>query len=209
MLTYDLLDAKGNVVFVENGRKILLDTGCPKEEYPSYMIGPDVYENVGQHVDEVRGYPRLCKYDILIDLAGKKLYMDTDPIAFEGTEVKFSYVGAYLKMKITSNGKEHDFLFDTGAPHSYVDESWIPADILAKGPTHYVKDFNPMVKHFESPAYMVPVTFAGKTYATELCLPPQHVRDGFRGISGGVLGGVLLNHFKVLISFRDQRLVVA
>ncbi len=207
MVTYDLLDAKGNVVFVENGRKVLLDTGCPLPQYPEHMIDSNVYENVGHRIDEVRGFPRLCNNDILIDLPGKKLYMDSRPIAFEGTEVKFILMGCYIRMKMTSNGKVHDFLFDTGAPHSYVEESWIPAEILAAGPTRYIKDYNPMVGHFESPAYEVPVTFAGKTYVTELCLPPQPVRDGFKGVSGGVLGGAILNHFKILIDFRNQRLV--
>lgn len=207
MVCYDLLDANGNVVYVENGRKVLLDTGCPVPEYPKHMIGPEVYENVGHRIDEIRGYPRLCNQDILVDLPGKKLYMDTNSIAFEGTEVKYSLFNSYMLMKMTVNGKERPFLFDTGAPHSYVDESWIPAEILAAGPTRYVKDYNPMFKHMESPAYNVPVTFAGKTYVTELCLPPSHARVGLDRFCEGVLGGALLNHFAILMDFRNQRIV--
>ncbi|PWJ70111.1 MULTISPECIES: hypothetical protein [unclassified Fibrobacter] len=206
MNTYDLLDANGNVVFVENGRKVLLDTGCPLSEYPKHMINSNVFENVGHVIAEVRGYPRLCDYDILIDLPGKKLYIDTNPIAFEGTAVNYRLINNSIRMEMTANGKEHVFIFDTGAPHSYVDESWIPPEILTAGPTRYVKDYNPMLGRLESPAYNVPVTFAGKTYITELCLPPQHVRNGLQGI-GGVLGGALLNHFKILIDFRNQRVI--
>lgn len=174
-----LIVHEGHLVVEVEGRRALIDTGCPEtlgrgvplsiggrsfELHESFhgITVESISEPVGCPFEIVIGMDVLSSYDVTFSFKRAEVVLWTvyEP---EGDVVRLgSFFGAPT-IPIEVNSEMHKVIFDTGAPVSYLSERFIREFELIENRT----DFFPLWGTFETAVRRVPVTIG----STERMLP--------------------------------------
>lgn len=197
----------------DRGSKVLVDTGSPLSFHAegAVALGGDTYnvgtslmgvddgyltDNIGTRVDGLVGMDILGGCGVLVDVPGGRVVLGypTAGMTRVPSSVEFGYVFLDMDMR----GRGTTVIFDTGAPTSYVSESFTEG--LASVGT--VEDFNPSVPGgtFETPIFEFPAAFAGEAFGMRAgYLPGLMQALTLLGV-GGVVGMELLRRRPFLIA---------
>lgn len=209
MITYDLIDAKGYLVFKDERQKtILVDTGSPSS-YLNFKetLGSEMTPWIGVEVDELWGLDKLCNYNILVDTSNRKITFGGDEVQLNGNDIGYYIHHHHMAIKVKVNGVDRNVVFDTGATHSYIDSHWVDTSATATGIVH---DCSPIAGEFQAATYLGKIQLGAVEFEADLNVPPSNVKQAFAYLGDhGVFGDVILKNFKVLMDFKNHKLVLA
>lgn len=218
----DLYD--GHLILIEDGMKILVDTGCPvtigrervfkfiDEEHSCYTSfeGRDIkgISQLMEHdVDVLLGMDIISKYYVQTDYKNKQATFSVEPLLIEQmTSVpiirgKMGEICINLEVK----GENAIFALDTGARISYIDQSFT----VGENQIGTRDDFNPMINHFKTPFFAMEASIGERCFPVNFgVLPPMLAMPlQMMGIYG-VIGFDLFNAFMVVMDFNDNKLYI-
>lgn len=216
-----ILDAdliKGHFIVTDNGKRALIDTGCPfiinDENKQSKPMGElylnDARRNVDPTIDEFRGLEYFAQRKVLFDYRKAAVV-----IADQGDEVdpvhpvaEFPITGLPDRIVISAviGGVKRNLIFDSGASiANYLTES------IAKTGTSCgtVKDFHPQKGKYTVNLFSLPVEVGGETVDIPFGVQPADIdRDVQMSGAVGVIGIGLYERFQVLVDCPNQRIVL-
>ena len=214
MKEYRLQIVSDHLLIESEGGLVLVDTGSPMSFHKDGVISlcGDAYnvprslmnvnaayvsDKVGTEVSELLGMDIIGKYDTLIDVHQGTITFGCN---LEGCSTVPSFtiqgcIGVYMLV----DGKEAKVFVDTGAPTSYIGNSFTNGKVAVDT----VSDFSPMASNetFETPVYELSAEFAGKAFTMKLGNLPGELAMmlSFLGADGAV-GMELLKRFPIIIS---------
>lgn len=216
-----ILDAdliKGHFIVTDNGKRALIDTGCPfiinDENKQSKPMGElylnDARRNVDPTIDEFRGLEYFAQRKVLFDYRKAAVV-----IADQGDEVdpvhpvaEFPITGLPDRIVFSAviGGVKRNLIFDSGASiANYLTES------IAKTGTSCgtVKDFHPQKGKYTVNLFSLPVEVGGETVDIPFGVQPADIdRDVQMSGAVGVIGVGLYEKFQVLVDCPNQRIVL-
>ncbi|MBR2900116.1 MAG: hypothetical protein IKC23_10930 [Fibrobacter sp.] len=216
-----ILDAdlvKDHFIITDNGRRVLVDTGCPfiinDENKQSKPMGElylnDVRRNVDPAIDEFRGLEYFAQRKVLFDYRKAVVV-----IADQGDEVdlvrpvaEFPISGLPQRIVFSAviDGVSRNLIFDTGASiANYLTES-----IAKTGtPCGKTEDFFPLKGKYTVNLFSLPVKVGGETVDIPFGVQPADIdRDVQMSGAVGVIGIGLYKNFQVLVDCPNKRLVL-
>lgn len=216
-----ILDAdliKGHFIVTDNGKRALIDTGCPfiinDENKQSKPMGElylnDARRNVDPTIDEFRGLEYFAQRKVLFDYRKAAVV-----IADQGDEVdpvhpvaEFPITGLPDRIVFSAviGGVKRNLIFDSGASiANYLTES------IAKTGTSCgtVEDFHPQKGKYTVNLFSLPVEVGGETVDIPFGVQPADIdRDVQMSGAVGVIGIGLYKNFQVLVDWPNRRLVL-
>ncbi len=209
---------KDHFIITDNGRRALIDTGCPfiindgnKRRIPmGEGFLQDARRNVDPTIDEFRGLEYFAQRKVLFDYRKAAVV-----VADQGDEVdpvhpvaEFPITGLPIRIMFSAviDGVSRKLIFDTGASiANYLTES------IAKTGTSCgtVEDFHPQKGKFPVDLFSLPVEVGGETVDIPFGVQPADIdRDVQMSGAVGVIGVGLYKNFQVLVDCPNRRLVL-
>ncbi len=219
--TYSINLFDGHLIFAEEGRQILLDTGSPlslsrdgevvimgmthqcSRRLPMYG-GPDEFSKlIGYDIDVLLGLDILRDYKVKIDYAARELTISDTAFDTEGYSRVPLSLRIYYLLPMTVNGSPHTFALDTGARISYIHAK----ETSQLQPIDEREDFNPEVGRFTTPIFQMSATVAQHTFPVQFGNAPSRLATalGLFGIEG-IIGYDLFAAFTVILDLSASRL---
>lgn len=209
---------KDHFIITDNGRRALIDTGCPfiinDENKQSKPMGElylnDARRNVDPTIDEFRGLEYFAQRKVLFDYRKAVVV-----IADQGDEVdpvhpvaEFPITGLPIRIMFSAviDGVSRKLIFDSGACiANYLTES-----IAKTGtPCGTVEDFHPQKGKYTVNLFSLPVEVGGETVDIPFGVQPADIdRDVQMSGAVGVIGVGLYKNFQVLVDLPNRRLVL-
>lgn len=210
--------AKDHFIINDDGKRVLIDTGCPfiindgnKQSKPmGELYLNDARRNVDPTIDEFRGLEYFAQRKVLFDY--KKAVV---VIADQGDEVdpvhpvaEFPISGLPIRIMFSAviDGMSRKLIFDSGACiANYLTES-----IAKTGtPCGTVEDFHPQKGKYTVNLFSLPVEVGGETVDIPFGVQPADIdRDVQMSGAVGVIGIGLYKNFQVLVDLPNKRLVL-
>lgn len=216
-----ILDAdlvKDHFIITDNGRRVLVDTGCPfiinDENKQSKPMGElylnDARSNVDPTISEFRGLEYFAQHKVLFDYKKAAIIVadqgdDVAPV-HPVAELPISGLPGRIVFSVVIGGESHKLIFDTGASiANYLTES------IAKTGTSCgtVEDFHPQKGKYTVNLFSLPVEVGGETVEIPFGVQPADIdRDVQMSGAVGVIGVGLYKNFQVLVDCPNKRLVL-
>ena len=203
----------------DNGQGLLLvDTGSPvslhrdgyidimhkRHDVPkSYMtVNPHfLTEKVGVEIAGLLGMDIICKYQVWIDVATGVDFLD-----FESVDNGLPYCRQVATFNVAGipgiiveiNGRRVRLLFDTGAPVSYIADSFIAGTPVVDT----VEDFSPLTggESYTVDLHLLTTGFAGETFDVAYGSMPPTVAMLLKAYGAdGIIGYDLMSKFRVVV----------
>ena len=220
-----ILDAdlvKDHFIINDDGRRVLVDTGCPVNINPANMRR---YPGLDQHLEGARGFvdPTLdefwgleyfAQHKVLFDYRKKAIMVadqDDDIIVVHPIAefpLRPSNINPRLIIPMKIAGVERKMVFDSGACiANYITES------IATTGTEVGSVFdehpNPDIGRYEVKLFNLPVEIGGETVDIPFGVQPADIdRDVQMSGAVGVIGVGLYKNFQVLVDCPNKRLVL-
>ena len=209
---------KDHFIITDNGKRALIDTGCPfvindgnKQSKPmGELFLNDARRNVDPSITEFRGLEYFAQRKVLFDYRKAVVV-----IADQGDEVdpvhpvaEFPISGLPFRIVFSAvvGGKKRELIFDSGASiANYLTES------IAKTGTSCgtVEDFHPQKGKYTVNLFSLPVEVGGETVDIPFGVQPTDMdRDVQMSGAVGVIGVGLYKNFQVLVDLPNKRLVL-
>ncbi|SHH64231.1 hypothetical protein SAMN05720761_12057 [Fibrobacter sp. UWCM] len=209
---------KDHFIITDNGRRALIDTGCPfiinDENKQSKPMGElylnDARRNVDPTIDEFRGLEYFAQRKVLFDYRKAVVVIadqgdEVDPV-HPVAEFPISGLPIRIVFSVVIDGVSHKLIFDTGASiANYLTES------IAKTGTSCgtVEDFHPQKGKYTVNLFSLPVEVGGETVDIPFGVQPADIdRDVQMSGAVGVIGVGLYKNFQVLVDLPNKRLVL-
>ena len=209
---------KDHFIITDNGRRALIDTGCPfvinDENKQSKPMGElylnDARRNVDTTIDEFRGLEYFAQRKVLFDYRKAVVVIadqgdEVDP-AHPVAEFPISGLPFRIVFSAVVGGKKRELIFDSGACiANYLTES-----IARTGtPCGMVEDFHPQKGKYNVHLFSLPVEVGGDTVEIPFGVQPADIdRDVQMDGAIGVIGIGLYKNFQVLVDCPNRRLVL-
>jgi hypothetical protein len=215
---FDVDLVKGHFIVTDNGKRALVDTGCPfiinDENKYSIPKGEqyldDVRRNVDSTINEFRGLEYFALHKVLFDYKKAAII-----VADQGDEVdpvhpvaEFPILGLPYRIlfDMTIDGKVRKMIFDTGASiTNYLTES-----IATTGtPDGTIVDFHPEKGEYTVELFKHSVEIGGEKVGIPFGTQLDEIDEDVRASGAvGVIGIGLYKKFQVLVDFPNKRLVL-
>ncbi|WP_295058255.1 hypothetical protein [uncultured Fibrobacter sp.] len=209
---------KGHFIVTDNGKRALIDTGCPfiinDENKRSIPMGElylnDARRNVDPTISEFRGLEYFTQHKVLFDYKKAAIIVadqgdEVDP-AHPVAEFPISGLPIRIVFSAVIDGVSRKLIFDTGASiANYLTES-----IAKTGtPCSTVEDFHPQKGKFPVDLFSLPVEVGGETVDIPFGVQPADIdRDVQMSGAVDVIGVGLYKNFQVLLDCENRRLVL-
>ena len=221
--TFDINLFDGHLIIDNNGQKVLVDTGSPvtigrsdhfmfmDQEYKSMtsLMGHDISsisEMMGYDIDVLMGLDVIGEYEMFTDYKNGKVTFSSEKIPFEPvcTTPITREMGAICVI-LRVKGKDVKLALDTGAKISYIAESYTSDE----NETEFRKDFHPAIGQFETPIYAMEASVDGRSFPVNFGKLPSLFAMSLQmvGIEGAI-GYDLFSAFKVLLDFKNNKLLI-
>ena len=216
-----ILDAdliKGHFIVTDNGKRILIDTGCPfvindgnKNSIPmGEMYLQDARRNVDPTISEFRGLEYFAQRKVLFDYRKAAVVVanqgDDVSVVHPVAEFEISGLPHRIVFRAVIGGESHNLIFDTGASiANYITES-----IARTGtPCGSTEDFHPQMGTYTVDLFSLPLEIGGETVSIPFGIQPAVVEPHVRAAGAeGVIGIGLYERFQVLVDCPNQRIVL-
>ena len=209
--TFDITPIKDHIVFTDNGKRVLLDTGCPyiiTEENKHTITGgarflDSAKKDVASDIDEFRGMEYFEQHKVLLDFSNLKVYVaDPDealPVDSPVAEFGVEYTRGRIMFDLNVGGSDRKMIFDTGA--SITDYM---SSAIARTGTYFdtIEDFNPFLGKFKVDRYKLTVKVGTDTFDIPFGELPAPVG------AEGIIGVGLYKRYKVLFGIPGKKLVL-
>lgn len=209
---------KDHFIITDNGRRALIDTGCPfiinDENKQSKPMGElylnDARRNVDPAIDEFRGLEYFAQRKMLFDYRKAAVVVadkgdEVDPV-HPVAEFPISGLPIRIMFSAVIDGMSCKLIFDSGACiANYLTES-----IAKTGtPCGTVEDFHPQQGKYTVNLFSLPVEVGGETVDIPFGVQPADIdRDVQMSGAVGVIGIGLYKNFQVLVDLPNKRLVL-
>jgi hypothetical protein len=212
-----------HIIAIINDKKVLLDTGAPfsfsdgssleilgeKYNFPSDFFGvtiDNINNLLGTQINVFLGLDVLSKLNFLIEWSKNNIYFSSEPIKIDGVRIypDFSYGPPLLNIRIED--KVLRVYLDTGAKISYM-----KSEITSCYPLVWkAKDFYPILGHFETNIYELPITLANYTFKIKVGNLPSILQRflDMMGNPDGVLGNDVFGYFDICFNFTNKELIL-
>ena len=218
ILDADLIN--DHFIVTDNGKRILVDTGCPFDINEANMRK---YPGLDRHLEGARGFvdPTLnefwgmeyfARHKVLFDYRKKAIMvadqgddiMVVHPIAEYPLHSYIRFPRVIISMKIA--GIDRKMVFDSGACiANYITESIATTGTDAGS----VFDEHPVLGPYEVKLFELPVEIGGETVGIPFGIQPSEVDHDVRADGAvGVIGSGLYENFQVLVDCPNRRLVL-
>ena len=209
---------KDHFIVNDNGRRALVDTGCPyvinDENKHSRPHGEDYLNDARRNVDptiaEFRGLEYFAQRKVLFDYrkAGVVVADQGDEVDLVRPVAEFPISGLPQRIVFSAvvGGEKRELIFDSGASiANYLTES-----IAKTGtPCGKTEDFFPLKGKFPVDLFSLPVEFGGETVDIPFGVQPADIdRDVQMSGAVGVIGVGLYKNYQVLVDCPNKRLVL-
>ena len=218
MKTYHVDFVKDHWVADVDGRKCLIDTGCPvniNDENKNQIAGlaehlEDARRNVALDIAEFLGMEFFNQHKVLLDYKNAKVVV-ADPsenIAIENPVAEFILRDIPGRIVFNANvgGVVRCMIFDTGASVTdYLSGSTAKPGMF----TASVIDFRPAIGEYSVDRYMLPVKIGRESVDIPFGIQTAQVEPYVRCIGAdGVIGVGLYSKYQVLIDFSGKKMVL-
>ena len=209
---------KGHFIVTDNGKRTLIDTGCPfiinDENKQSKPMGElylnDARRNVDPAIDEFRGLEYFAQRKVLFDYRKAVIVIadqgdEVDPV-HPVAEFPISGLPGRIVFSAVIDGMSRKLIFDSGACiANYLTES-----IAKTGtPCGTTEDFHPQLGKYAVNLFSLPVKVGGETVDIPFGVQPADIdRDVQMSGAVGVIGIGLYKNFQVLVDCPNRRLVL-
>lgn len=209
---------KGHFIVTDNGKRILIDTGCPfvinDENKRTIPMGElylnDARRNVDPTIAEFRGLEYFAQRKVLFDYRKAVVVIadqgdEVDPV-HPVAEFPISGLPQRIVFSAVVGGEKRELIFDSGASiANYLTES-----IAKTGtPCGTVEDFHPQKGKYTVNLFSLPVEVGGETVDIPFGVQPADIdRDVQMSGAVGVIGVGLYKNFQVLVDLPNKRLVL-
>lgn len=209
---------KDHFIITDNGRRALIDTGCPfvindgnKQSKPmGELFLNDARRNVDPTIDEFRGLEYFAQRKVLFDYRKAVVVIadqgdEVDPV-HPVAELPISGLPIRIMFSAVIDGVSRKLIFDSGACiANYLTES-----IAKTGtPCGTVEDFHPQKGKYTVNLFSLPVEVGGETVDIPFGVQPADIdRDVQMSGAVGVIGIGLYEKFQVLVDCPNQRIVL-
>ncbi len=209
---------KNHFVITDNGKRALIDTGCPfiinDENRHSKFMGElylsDAQQNVDSSINEFRGLEYFAQRKVLFDYRKAAIIVadQGDDVAPVHPVAEFAITGLPIRIVFNTviGGKSRNLIFDTGASiTNYLTES-----IARTGsPCGTIEDFHPQMGKFNVDLFALPMEIGGETVDIPFGIQPEYIdREVQADGAVGVIGIGLYEKFQVLVDLPNKRLVL-
>jgi len=209
---------KDHFIITDNGKRALIDTGCPfvindgnKQSKPmGELYLNDARRNVDPTIAEFRGLEYFAQRKVLFDYRKAIVVIadqsdEVDPV-HPVAEFPISGLPQRIVFSAVVGGEKRELIFDTGASiANYLTES------IAKTGTFCgtVEDFHPQIGKYTVNLFSLPGEVGGKTVDIPFGIQPAEVEPCVRAAGAvGVIGVGLYKNFQVLVDCPNKRLVL-
>lgn len=217
MLTECKLELVNDHIVMNNGQRILLDTGSPMSFHHSGVLtfGENRFEvsteipgvssqylseKVGCEINGILGMDVINQIPITISLEDGLFFLDDEtdyPCCFQRYPLS-PLAGGLLAVTLSVNGHKANMIVDTGAYISYIRSEYISGLT-----SHATKnDFSPFFGDFQTEIYKCDVdSLTGhEVYAQDFGTPPQNISMTLSLLNvDGVIGVDLFKRFRLQI----------
>lgn len=215
---FDANLVKGHFIINDDGKRVLVDTGCPfiinDGNMHSVPMGEpflnDARRNVDPNISEFRGLEYFAQRKVLFDYKKAAIVVadQGDDIDLVHPVAEFPISGLPLRIVFSAviDGVSRDLVFDTGASiANYLTES-----IARTGtPCGTATDFHPLKGNFTVEQFLHSVEIGGETVNIPFGVQPDDFdQDVQRSGAVGVIGIGLYEKFQVLVDCPNRRLVL-
>lgn len=222
--TFDIDLYDGHLIFICDGMRVLVDTGCPvtigKENSFKFM-GNEYVCHTSFGGKDINGISRLMNYDIDffmgMDIV-EKYYIQTNykrkVITFSTEVLPFDHFislpiirGCMGEVCIDLIVKEQlvRLALDTGARISYIDDRFTNGEPMVE----MLDDFNPMIGNFSTPIYSIEATLGNQKLPVRFGNLPSVLAMPLKMMGlYGAIGYDLFNSFMVFMDFNNNRLLL-
>jgi len=150
--TLDINPIKDHIIIIDNGKRVLLDTGCPfiiTEENKHSLMGGALFleaakEEIARDIVEIRGMKYFEQHKVLLDFNNSRVYVadpsEALPVDSPVAEFDVEYTGGRIMFDLNVGGSDRKMIFDTGASIAdYISASHAKAGSYDDN----IEDFNP------------------------------------------------------------------
>ena len=204
-----------NHILIDDGQKLILDTGSPLSfhKYGKISIEENTIavsqslpginssyltNNIGCEIHGLLGMDILKQHPVLISLKDGFMFFDDDN--FDNTFLSANNsqkMGGLIGVEIILNGRKARMIVDSGAPISYVNNSYTNGT-----KSKYIKsDFSPYIGKFQTVIYDCAVDLlVNQKCIMEFGSPPPVLKTMLRQLNvDGILGVELFKRFRLHI----------
>lgn len=222
--TFNIDMYDGHLIFIADGLKILVDTGCPVtigkestfmfmgEEYVCHTSfgGRDI-NSISQlmryDIDVFMGMDIIERYYVQTDYKHQQVTFSNEPLPVEqmfSTPIIRGRMGEVC-INLTVKGNNVKLALDTGAKISYIDQFYTEGE----NQIETKDDFSPLIGHFQTPIFEMEASVDAWSFPVNFgVLPPSLVMPfQMMGIHGAI-GFDLFNAFTVVMDFKNSKLYI-
>ena len=205
-----------HIIIVDNGQRILMDTGSPLSFHPTghlsfgenrFEVLPEIpsvstqylSDKVGCEIDGILGMDVINLQPVTISLKDGLLLWDDDavyPSCFQRYPLS-ALVGGFLAITVSVNHRRANLIVDTGAFISYIHPDFV-SGLTSEG---VMDDFSPFVGDFQTETFLCEVDTLGHgTYSQVFGVPPQMISMSLEALNvDGVIGLDLFKRYRLQI----------
>ena len=209
---------KDHFIITDNGKRALIDTGCPfvinDGNMRSIPIGElylnDARRNVDPTISEFRGLEYFAQRKVLFDYRKAVVVIadqsdEVDPV-HPVAEFPISGLPQRIVFSAVVGGEKRELIFDTGASIA----NYLTGSIARTGtPCGTTEDFHPQLGKYAVNLFSLPVEVRGETVNIPFGVQPADIdRDVQMSGAVGVIGVGLYKNFQVLVDLPNKRLVL-
>ena len=217
MPTFNTDMVRDHFVITENGRRILVDTGCPiiiTSESRGQMeqnFLADARRHVAPDIAEIRGMAYLTQHKVLFDYENAQVVIadPQDDIPVDTVaEFDMKNVPGRIVFDVNIGGTVRTMIFDTGASITdYISESIARTGMFFDTAQDFHPD--PRLGKYTVERFALPIQIGSDTFHIPFGIQPAEVEPHVRAAgANGVIGVGLYKKYKVLLDFRGRKMIL-
>ena len=209
---------KDHFIINDDGKRALIDTGCPfvinDENKKSKPMGElylqDARRNVDPAISEFCGLEYFAQRKVLFDYKRAAVIVtdqgDDVSVVHPIAEFAISGLPNRIVFNAVINGKSRNLIFDTGASIA----NYITEHIATTGvPCGTTEDFHPQMGKYTVDLFSLPVKIGNENVDIPFGIQPELVEPHVRAAGAvGVIGVGLYKNYQVLVDCANRRLVL-